>query len=724
MKIRIKRRKLDIDVGIKRLHDDLKVTVAKLMLLLAGINKIPTEMGDNGNEFVVFNDELLELGCEKWKSTICGYFMNGGDESLDIQEKYDIQNNSPLKGYNDEGLHFLKFHDEVGLSLKGISVHASNLRKPIIMDDMTTKMCLKGEGRTGFARVLVELDAREIIKDKIDVMYKGKKRCKLNKKDKIEERIVNGNETVDIVFKVVQIESKVEYRKKNEEGKEKVSVKEQVDKETNQEKCNKNGNIEFEKNNNGKGLRSYNRFTLLGSLVNEEELVPSIEQIKVVDEILRRKIDASDGDMNGWNVKMKRYYKDRKELFNVALELERDEDIIDGHFEAEEYVIRNEVNGMDRNILVKDLVLFPYMDVKIDVWNIRGLSTMNKQKEVRNLIKEESMQLCAIIETHIKFHKIKKVREKIFGNWEYISNGEDSNKGCMIMVGWNSIVYASNSLIDRRKLCKELVGDILSAGFHFTWTKSLRNQNCRTLKKLDKIMINEAFLDKFPQESLQILQFYNKEKGVLPTVKEEWKKDIERYMIVVSSNKLTNKEAIDMVKPVSENEVKNAMFDIEDSKERGPDGFTARFYKSAWSIVGKEVCKAIQGLFETGKLLGEVNATLISIVPKIQTRDKVFDFRPIACCNVLYKCISKIMTNRLKKVLGKLVNENQSAFITGRQITDNILLSQELFRGYNRKQKTKKVSIKIDLQKAYDTISLESLKISLEQCCFHHKMVE
>ncbi|GKD31896.1 hypothetical protein Tco_1242674 [Tanacetum coccineum] len=272
---------------------------------------------------------------------------------------------------NDEGLHFLKLHDEVGLSLKGISVHASNLRKPIIMDDMTTKMCLKGEGRTRFARVLVELDAREIIKDKIDVICTNRK-VKNDKNDN-NNRWTRNNKMNGYQRNI---------------GKEKVSVKEQVDKETNQEKCNKNGNIEFEKNNNGKGilenktvgqnekgdstitmskneigLRSYNRFTLLGSLVNEEELVPSIEQIKVVDEILRRKIDASDGDMNGWNVKMKRYYKDRKELFNVALELERDEDIIDGHFEAEEYVIRNEVNGMDRNILVKDLVLFPCFEV-------------------------------------------------------------------------------------------------------------------------------------------------------------------------------------------------------------------------------------------------------------------------------------------------------------------------------------------------------------------------
>ncbi|GKB12587.1 RNA-directed DNA polymerase, eukaryota, reverse transcriptase zinc-binding domain protein [Tanacetum coccineum] len=64
-----------------------------------------------------------------------------------------------------------------------------------------------------------------------------------------------------------------------------------------------------------------------------------------------------------------------------------------------------------------------------------------------------------------------------------------------------------------------------------------------------------------------------------------------------------------------------------------------------------------------------------------------------------------------------------SAFIAGRQITDNILLAQELFKGYNRKQKIKRVAFKIDLQKAYDTIDWSFLKIVLEQFGFPERMV-
>ncbi|GKA82383.1 hypothetical protein Tco_0789131 [Tanacetum coccineum] len=73
---------------------------------------------------------------------------------------------------------------------------------------------------------------------------------------------------------------------------------------------------------------------------------------------------------------------------------------------------------------------------------------------------------------------------------------------------------------------------------------------------------------------------------------------------------------------VTDTEIKNAIFDIGDSKAPGPDGYTSTFFKKAWKIVGKDVCLAIKEFFNTEKLLGEVNATLISLVPKISTLNK------------------------------------------------------------------------------------------------------
>ncbi|PWA82932.1 reverse transcriptase domain, Reverse transcriptase zinc-binding domain protein [Artemisia annua] len=187
--------------------------------------------------------------------------------------------------------------------------------------------------------------------------------------------------------------------------------------------------------------------------------------------------------------------------------------------------------------------------------------------------------------------------------------------------------------------------------------------------------------------------------------------------------KVSPEDADKMIKPVSDNEIKEALHDICDNKAPGPDGYTARFFKKAWSKIGNDVTDAVKEFFVKGRMLGEVNATLVTLVPKTNTPNKVSDFRPIACCNIIYKIISKIITTRIKEALCKVVNPVQSAFIPGRQITDNILLTQELLRGYNWKNGAQRVALKIDIQKAYDTVNWNFLEKTLGYFEFPQMMI-
>ncbi|XP_052623754.1 uncharacterized protein LOC128129115 [Lactuca sativa] len=182
--------------------------------------------------------------------------------------------------------------------------------------------------------------------------------------------------------------------------------------------------------------------------------------------------------------------------------------------------------------------------------------------------------------------------------------------------------------------------------------------------------------------------------------------------------------AVDMIRVVTDEEIKLAMFDIDDNRAPGPDGYSSKFFKSSWSIVGPDVCKAVREFFWTGKLLKGINATRIVLVPKVEVPRKVSDFRPIACCNTFYKCISKIIVNRIRNCLGDIVSNNQSAFIPGRSILDNILLAQELMVGYKKKRGTPKCTIKIDIQKAYDTVDWDFLNRVLQGFGFHPVMVK
>ncbi|XP_071742048.1 uncharacterized protein [Rutidosis leptorrhynchoides] len=126
--------------------------------------------------------------------------------------------------------------------------------------------------------------------------------------------------------------------------------------------------------------------------------------------------------------------------------------------------------------------------------------------------------------------------------------------------------------------------------------------------------------------------------------------------------------------------------------------------------------------FDNGKLLSEINHTIIALLPKVQSPCKVTDYRPISCCNVLYKCISKIITNRLKNALDDIVSINQSAFIPGRRISDNILLTQELMKNYHIENGTPRCVFKVDIQKAYDTVDWNFLEFILGRFGFHPTM--
>nr|GEZ10111.1 RNA-directed DNA polymerase, eukaryota, reverse transcriptase zinc-binding domain protein [Tanacetum cinerariifolium] len=94
--------------------------------------------------------------------------------------------------------------------------------------------------------------------------------------------------------------------------------------------------------------------------------------------------------------------------------------------------------------------------------------------------------------------------------------------------------------------------------------------------------------------------------------------------------KVTERDADNMVRPILDTKVKEDLFDISDNKAPGPDGYNSKFYKQAWNIGGKDVCGAVKEFFQKGKLHGEVNDTLITLVPKMNTHMKVSDYRPIA----------------------------------------------------------------------------------------------
>ncbi|KAL8091842.1 hypothetical protein AgCh_034194 [Apium graveolens] len=197
-----------------------------------------------------------------------------------------------------------------------------------------------------------------------------------------------------------------------------------------------------------------------------------------------------------------------------------------------------------------------------------------------------------------------------------------------------------------------------------------------------------------------------------------WKQKAKDFVIRVDSF-----AASDMTREVSKEEIKVVIFAMGDDKASGPDGYSALFFKKAWPIIGEDVCGDVLDFFRTGKLLKEVNATFIALIPKSDHPIVVREYKPIALCNVLYKCITKIIANQIKGCLGNLVDDTQNAFIPGHHISDNILLTQEIMKNYHRRVGSPRCAMKVDIKKAYDSVSWEFLIDALRLFGFLDKMI-
>ncbi|KAM3326996.1 hypothetical protein P3S67_002122 [Capsicum chacoense] len=113
-----------------------------------------------------------------------------------------------------------------------------------------------------------------------------------------------------------------------------------------------------------------------------------------------------------------------------------------------------------------------------------------------------------------------------------------------------------------------------------------------------------------------------------------------------------------LLKGFTRKDVKEAFFGIANAKSPGLDGYGSASVKASWEIVEEDVMEAILEFFNNGKMLKQLNATNIVLIPKVDCPENASQYRPISCYNVLYKCISKMLCSRLKEAVGHIVADN------------------------------------------------------------------
>lgn len=174
----------------------------------------------------------------------------------------------------------------------------------------------------------------------------------------------------------------------------------------------------------------------------------------------------------------------------------------------------------------------------------------------------------------------------------------------------------------------------------------------------------------------------------------------ENRLVAADGELLTTSFSID--------EIKQAVWDCDGDKSPGPDRFGMDFYKKCWNIIQEDLLRVFEEFHANGKLVRGCNPSYIALIPKKEGECNLNQLRPVSLIGNLYKILAKTLANRLKQVIGKLINESQTAFIKDRSIFYGAVLLNEAIEDA-RKSKVKRLFLKLDFSKAFDTISWDYL---------------
>ncbi|GKV36495.1 hypothetical protein SLEP1_g44621 [Rubroshorea leprosula] len=210
--------------------------------------------------------------------------------------------------------------------------------------------------------------------------------------------------------------------------------------------------------------------------------------------------------------------------------------------------------------------------------------------------------------------------------------------------------------------------------------------------------------------------------GVANYFETLFKEDVWQRPVLdgIEFKKISDEERVMLEAPFSEEEVRQAVWSCESMKAPGPDGFNFKFVKEMWGSLKEDVMEYVSDFHKHGKLVRGMNSSFIVLVPKVNSPQKIEEFRPISLVGVMYKLIAKLLARRLSSVLNGIIGENQMTFVGGRQLVDSVVIANEVI-DEAQKRKKKGFVFKADFEKAYDKVCWEFLDYMMLRLGFGQK---
>jgi hypothetical protein len=225
-------------------------------------------------------------------------------------------------------------------------------------------------------------------------------------------------------------------------------------------------------------------------------------------------------------------------------------------------------------------------------------------------------------------------------------------------------------------------------------------QRCHTNRITQIVLYQGLDIQKHTDIEKELLSYYKNLLSEPPIIRTQAIDSILKHI----PKEVTKEQNEALMHPTTQEEFDQALRDTPLGKSPGPDEFTMDFLHHSWDIIREEVWEIIKYSRKLWQVLQALNATFITLIPKENKVTSPSHFQPNALCNVIYKLITKVIAKHLKPILPFIISLEQSRYVEGRHILDNIILAHELIHSLHS-TKSPSMLLKLDLSKAFDKLS-------------------
>ncbi|GKV23017.1 hypothetical protein SLEP1_g32806 [Rubroshorea leprosula] len=321
------------------------------------------------------------------------------------------------------------------------------------------------------------------------------------------------------------------------------------------------------------------------------------------------------------------------------------------------------------------------MEMIRKVWNSaeikgwKGYRLKEKLKKTKKALKEWSGNSMPEVDKKINEAEMEIAALDSKGENNHLSTMEvDRRRRCFLQLWENLKIKESMWQQKSRKMwLKE--GDANTKFFHRCVKSRWRKNEINSVQIKGKRCVGVAEIRE------QVAQYFEE-----MFAEEKWQRP---KLDGINFKQISLADNVLLTSPFSEEEIKSAVWDCDSTKSPGPDGFNFKFIKTMWEDIKSDVVGFIQEFHE-----------------------------PISLIGVMYKIVAKLLANRLRKVLDRVIGEQQMAFIEGRQLMDGVVIANEIIDEAKRKKK-ESFLFKVDFEKAFDKVCWEFIDYMLFRMGFH-----